>query len=396
MSNSLSFKLNGKRPLGVYFQTWSSRWSSNSSTTDLAQINAPINLVYLSFVQPNCTYIAGSNSWTGTGLEFSSEFSVIQGAINILKQKGMVVMLSVGGASYSWNNYNTSALAALVNDLDCDGIDIDWEDPAGAIAAYKLGPIIAELRNALPNKSLSLAGFSVGAYGSGEFINAQPPSSNTGMCISGLQSNGNQLDWINIMSYDASPVYSPTQAFDAYRKYFSGPLLIGCEVPPEAWGGNVITLSQVTTYAKYTLQDTQCNGIFVWSYQKSGTPSSSDIISTAAQILSNPTITTIIPESAISSVPIPGPASVPLSPPAPIAGPAPVIPSQLSPPSSPPSLPPSLSPSLPPSKTVTDTPPSSNNSNMVYLYIIIGLLGGIIILFIIYYLINQRLEIIEE
>jgi GH18 family chitinase len=33
------------------------------------------------------------------------------------------------------------------------------------------------------------------------------------MCIDGLKSNGTMLDFINIMSYDTSPVYDPIVAF---------------------------------------------------------------------------------------------------------------------------------------------------------------------------------------
>ena len=69
---SLSSKLNGHRPLGVYTQSWSSGWTSTASSMDLAQIPAPINLVYIAFATPNCTYTAGSNSWAGTGIDFSS------------------------------------------------------------------------------------------------------------------------------------------------------------------------------------------------------------------------------------------------------------------------------------------------------------------------------------
>jgi hypothetical protein len=175
----------------------------------------------------------------------------------------------------------------------------------------------------MPNYSLSLAGFSVGAYGNGAFANAQPSSANTGMCVAGLKSNGYQLDWINIMSYDASPVYSATQAFDAYRTLFSGPLLIGCEVPPEAWGGHVITLNEVSTYSSYALKDPQCNGLFVWSYQKTGTPSCNQIISQASSILSSSTPTPV-PTPAPAPVPTPAPVPVPTPVPAPTPAPVPV------------------------------------------------------------------------
>jgi chitinase len=281
---TLKQKLNYKRPLGVYYQSWSSNWASLPESLDLSKISFPTNIVYLSFVNPSCNYISGSNTLNGTGLDFSSDFKVVKGSINILQKKGIIVILSVGGATYSWKTYNSTSLASLVNDLGCDGLDIDWEDQAGAAASSKLGPIILSLRKALPNKFLCLAGFSVGAYGQGPYTNATPNSQNTGMCIDALKSAGSLLDWINIMSYDASNTYDPCMAFDAYRSYFKGPLLLGAEVPPEAWGGHVITLKEIEIYSKKVLSDSQWNGIFVWSLQKPGIPSCSDIIKTVDNI----------------------------------------------------------------------------------------------------------------
>ena len=275
-------KLNNQRPLGVYYQSWS------ESATPLAQIPSPINLVYLSFANPSCTYTTGSNSWSGTGLNFSSDFSVIKGAIQILHQRNVIVMISVGGATYPYTDtFSPSNVAALVNDLGADGVDIDWEPSGGMSASSQLGPIIQQMRSALPKGFISLAGFSVGAYGQGNFVNATPASANTGMCIKGLQSNGKQLDWVNIMSYDASNAYNPLVAFQAYRSYFSGPLMIGTEVPPEAWGGHILTLTEVQSYATTVISDPQLNGLFVWSYQKSGTPSCIDIITAANGIFKN-------------------------------------------------------------------------------------------------------------
>lgn len=68
------------------------------------------------------------------------------------------------------------------------------------------------------------------------------------------------------MSYDAGPTYSPKQALDAYRSLYSGRILLGVQVPPEAWGGHVITLAEAqdtTAYVKAAGGD----GMMLWSLQ---------------------------------------------------------------------------------------------------------------------------------
>jgi len=277
--------LKGKRPLGVYFQSWSCSWASSGANLDLAKIPEPINVVFLSFAKPNCSYVKGSNTFTGTGLDFSSDFSVVKEAVQILRNRNVVVMLSVGGATYPFDGFNPRAVVDFANDLGVDGIDIDWEPHGGAQEAHLLGPIINGVRSIYTEGLISIAAFSIGAYGVGEFSNAAPAGQNTGMCIPGLQSNGKDLDFICLMSYDASPVYDPVTAFRAYRSYFNGPILIGAEVPPEAWGGHVITLSEVERYSRGVVGDKNAaNGLFVWSYQKGGEPSSMSIINTANKI----------------------------------------------------------------------------------------------------------------
>jgi hypothetical protein len=79
-------------------------------------------------------------------------------------------------------------------------------------------------------------------------------------------------------------------AFRAYRKYFSGPLMLGVEVPPEAWGGHMITLDDIEKYVNCILDDEQNNnGIFVWSCKKNGSPSCSHIINECLNVFkSNP------------------------------------------------------------------------------------------------------------
>jgi hypothetical protein len=284
-------KLKGNYGLGAYFCSWSSNWSATASSSDLCNIDPNINIVYLSFAKPACSYEKNSNKWIGTGLDFSSNFQVIQEAIKKLKERGVIVMLSVGGATFTFDVFKPKNIADLVEDLGCDGVDLDWEDVQGLMASSKLGEIIKNMKENLPNGLLlSLAAFSTGAYGSNEFENALPTSPNNGMCIEGIQNNGHLLDWINIMSYDAGNSYEPLTAFKAYRKYFSGPLMLGFEVPPEAWGGHSTTLEEVEKYVNCILDDEgNNNGVFIWSYKKSGKPSCSDIINECLEVFkSNP------------------------------------------------------------------------------------------------------------
>lgn len=301
--------LGGKRPIGAYFESWAMPWTSNGSNNTLANIKHA-NIVYISFVSPNCTYKRGQNTWGGTGLSFSSDFDVIKTSIAVLRTRGVVVMLSVGGATYPFDsNYNADGAANLVNDLGLNGIDIDWENHE---QKAHFGKYISETRRSLgENLAVSAATFSVGAYGEGAFANALPPSAYTGMSISGLKSNGHQLDWLNLMTYDASDVFDPLKAYDAHRSYFKGPLLIGAEVPPEAWGGHVINLDKVKSYVNHVKKDaSNVGGLFVWAYFKQGTPSCSDILSTAIAAFGS----IVFSPPAVPVAPVTPPIPVPVTP----------------------------------------------------------------------------------
>lgn len=288
----LSTLLKGKAHIGAYVVTWSMPWQSDFNKLELI-VKAPVNTVYIAFAQPGCNYKTGSNTFAETGLQFNMDFAVVKDAIKLLRSRGVVVMLSVGGATYPFVNFKPADIASLANDLGCDGVDIDWEDPDGISAAPRLTTIINSMRQALPNGAISLTVLHVGCYGDGNFVNALPPSIYTGVCIPGLQASGNQIDWVNIMSYDAGREYSPTVGFDSYKQYYKGPVNIGESVPPEAWGGNIITLEKVKEHCQHivkhhankSLTAVRSDGIFVWNYQKVGTPSCSDIVNIADPIL---------------------------------------------------------------------------------------------------------------
>ena len=126
------------------------------------------------------------------------------------------------------------------------------------------------MRAALPKPYwVSIAGFSVGAYGEGQWAAAPPASSYAGLSLAVLKQAGSALDLVNVMSYDAGPSYSPTQALQAYQHYFSGKITMGIEVPPEAWGGHVTTLAEIDTLAA-AVNASGAAGLMLWSIQKPG------------------------------------------------------------------------------------------------------------------------------
>jgi chitinase len=263
--------------VGVYFQSWSSKWTKEPSKMDLAQIKAPVTVVYLSFASPGCTYFTGQQSFQNTGLNFSQDFWVVKDAIKLLKEKGILVMLSVGGGSY-WSKpntvYNAKSCVALMRDLGCDGIDLDWE--VGVKYGYELTNAIKVTKPLLGKGILlSFAGWSTGAYGPRDGDQFQ------GMSIDAMTKQGGNVDWINIMTYDAGPMFDPIGALECYAIYYKGPLCIGFEVGTQAWGGALLRRDQATLWMKKTMERGKDYGMFVWSWQKDSegkTPSTFDLV----------------------------------------------------------------------------------------------------------------------
>lgn len=192
---------------------------------------------------------------------------------------------------------NTAAIRLFVDTFGLDGVDIDYEPSmAGcsippAVPAVKCAidtefiRVVRELRTALPRPFLlSSAVWSIGAYGQGAWVNSQPQGDHSGQSINMLAAVGEQLDILNVMSYDAGPTFSPQESYDAYRSLFWGQILMGVEVPPEAWGGHVITVAKAQEISGY-VRAHGGDGMMIWSLQKSGTPS--------AQTLSTAVCTTL-------------------------------------------------------------------------------------------------------
>jgi chitinase len=270
-----------------YYQTWSDGWKANGADTVLARLPAYVNVVNLSFMQPDTTYVAGSLNLRGTTyLDVPYDGPTLKDAIAALHKNHpeTKVMVAVGGATlYNWGNFHPQAVASFVNDFGLDGVDIDYE-PAVPNCVTGGGKVscptdaefiraVTSMRAAMPRpKVVSIAGFSVGAYGEGAWANATPTgSSYTGITLALLKDAkaAEALDLINVMSYDASPVYDPIQALKAYQHYFKGKIAMGIEVPPEAWGGHVETIGEIDALAD-AVNGSGAAGLMLWSIQKQG------------------------------------------------------------------------------------------------------------------------------
>ncbi len=260
--------------IGVYFESWASGWTSDAKLFSLSKLEKPIDIVYLSFCKPDCQYRKGQKTFAGTGLDFSVDFQVVVDSIAILQKKGIFVMLAVGGATYSFEKYDSEACADLMYDLGCGGIDIDWEPADGVKSKDKLGDIIKKARGSINfSYKLSLAGFSTGCL-------AANGDTFRGMCIPGLQIQGAALDWINVMSYDAGKDFDVLNSYNSYKKYFTKIVNIGFEVGKHGWGDGKLDLDQVVKACDYIASG---DGCFVWAYFKSGDPTTQQVIDKACK-----------------------------------------------------------------------------------------------------------------
>ncbi len=278
-----------KKAFVGYFQSWSDKTVNRPEQLQLANIAPYVHVVIVSFMKPDASYNKGSYDLTGTGLQFTAPGKVVKDAIILLKRRNpkTKVLLAVGGLTYTnFAQLNSTAIANVVKDFGFDGVDIDYE-PTNAQCSILNGKVsctsdaefrrvVSQIRHALPKPYLlTVAAWSIGAYGEGQWANAQPQGTKTGFMINLLRSReGATIDQLHIMSYDAGQAYKPQEALAAYLNYFQGKVFMGVEVPPEAWGGNVYTLPKVRNLAQ-TVIDKNAAGLMLWSLQKQpdGVPS---------------------------------------------------------------------------------------------------------------------------
>ncbi|MDI4666066.1 hypothetical protein K9U40_17315 [Xanthobacter autotrophicus] len=259
------------RPFLAYLASWTEVATGDPAKTLLARLPGTMSHVALGFVKPDLIY-AGDLDLSRTGLAFPFSGTVLKGAIAALKANhpDTKVLLAVGGWGYfGWDARDFRALAHLVRDLGADGVDLDYETadsgcartPDGRIACAddaRAIAVLADLRVALPRPYVvSLAGWSVGAYGEGAFAASQPRyGPYVGMMRAVLKSEAAQgLDLVSVMSYDAGPNFQPLEAFRAYRSLWPGPLALGIQVMPPEAGGPRFTVERTVRLLQEVLSD---------------------------------------------------------------------------------------------------------------------------------------------
>lgn len=264
--------------IGVYFESWACPWTDKAEECALAKIEKPIDVVYLSFVRPDCTYKKSQGTWMGTGLDFSVDFQVVRQAIQILKGKGIKVMLAVGGASYQFDVYNHKSVAELMYDLELDGLDIDWEPIRGIQDADKFGPLIEQSKQYMVSgQLLSAALFAYGAMA------PSPGNPYQGVNLKGLQTHGHLLDMVNIMAYDGGKDLDVISSYNSVKQVFKKQVLVGFQVGTQGWGDAYLSMEDVNKTCQYI--QPFGDGCFVWAYFKDGNPSRKQVVDRAAELL---------------------------------------------------------------------------------------------------------------
>lgn len=259
------------RPFLAYLASWSEVATDKPEDTLLARLPGYLSHVAIGFVKPDLAY-AGDLDLSHTGLGLPYPGAVLKGAIARLKARHphIKVLLAVGGWGYfGWDARNFAALARLVGDLGADGVDFDYETPDSGCARAPDGrvscqddarsiAVLQDLRAALPRPLVvTLAGWSVGAYGEGPFAASEPRFGPfVGMMRALLKAPAAQgLDLVSVMSYDAGPKYRPEEAFRAYRSLWGGPLALGIQVMPSDAGGPRFTLERTVRLLTQAMAD---------------------------------------------------------------------------------------------------------------------------------------------
>ncbi len=286
-------RVSAEKPIVLgYFPSWSETWLTNG-TSKFTSLPAHITHVFFSFGKPNLRYTKGSYDLSQTGIQVPYDGQMLKQAISIVNQKGIKVILSLGGETY-WAtsdaySINYSQIKDLVDDLGFAGIDWDFEpngsfqDIGSSTNVNRFMTFFNQSRAIMPRSSgyiLACAPAGVGALGglnnddpaskyaytkrntiTGEsdtylysFTDAQHSLSlfgfsSTGHMIPVFKAVGAQIDIVAFQGYNVGAAKDRTLMYNSYAYYantYGFKLAAGTHVPNEPWGPYYTYSAQVS------------------------------------------------------------------------------------------------------------------------------------------------------
>ncbi|AUC75895.1 T9SS type A sorting domain-containing protein [Olleya sp. Bg11-27] len=322
-----------------YFPSWSENWVSANQNSKLREVPEFVNYIFLSFGKPNLEYVSGSYDISETGIQVPYDGCTLKESVSVLNDKGIKVILSIGGESY-WGtpdayNINYQQIKDLVDDMGFVGIDWDFE-PNGSFTNIGSPENIQHFidffnnsRALMPSSEgyiLACAPSGVGALGGQVNNDINSPysfdnrntltgetdanlyngaaSTNginlfgfsaTGHMIPVIQSVGDKINLIAYQGYNAGGSNNRSIMYDAFAFYaeqFGFTVAAGIHYPDEPWGPFYeYTHENVASLANHIQEhpDRSDNndGVMIWQILLEGTNSSAYSYMNVASLVLN-------------------------------------------------------------------------------------------------------------
>lgn len=339
----------------AYFPSWSESYVSAGQPSKLRNIPAFVNHVFLAFAKPNLNYIKGSYDLSNTGIEVPYDGCTLKESVSALKEKGINVILSVGGETY-WRDTSSyeidyNQIKDLVDDIGFAGIDWDFE-PDGSfqqigneLNVNRFITFFNESRSIMPKEEgyiLACAPAGVGALGgqfnddssspfryeqrniltgeSDDLLYQGTQSTNginlfgfgsTGHMIPVIKAVGDKIDLIAYQGYNTGGSNNREIMYDAYAYYaaqYDFVIAAGVHYPPEPWGPfytytheNIASLSE--HIYSHPSRNERNDGIMIWQLLLEGSESSGySYLNAASKALNGTPIATAVSQANLFSL----------------------------------------------------------------------------------------------
>lgn len=327
----------------AYFPSWSENWVETEQNSKLREVPAFVNHIFLAFAKPNLSYQKGSYNLDETGIEVPYDGCALAESVNVLKEKGIKVILSVGGETY-WRDASSleidyQQIKDLVDDIGFAGIDWDFE-PQGSFEnigseenVNHFIEFFTRSRNLMPREEgylLACAPAGAGALGGTTNDDLESPFrfeqrnnitgetddhlyqvtqetnginlfglSFTGHMIPVIKAVGDKIDLIAYQGYNTGGSYNRKIMYDAYAYYarqYGFKVVAGTHFPPELWGPfytytheNIANLSH--HIFQHPAREGRNDGIMIWQLLLAGEDKSSySFLNVASRVLNGTAI----------------------------------------------------------------------------------------------------------